>query len=59
MSFLEKLIHGLVGVELFDDAQRIHDQRAQMRDQQRHDSLFWKDAAWRESNAYEEDDDWF
>ena len=59
MSFLENLILGLVGAELLDDAERLHDQHVQMREQRRHDSLFWQDAARRDSNAYEDDDDWF
>ncbi len=59
MSFLDNLILCLVGAELLDDAERLHDQHVQMREQRRHDSLFWQDAARRDSNAYENDDDWF
>lgn len=60
MTFLEKLILGLVGAELLEDAERFHGQHLQMREQQRRDSLFWQDAARRDSNAYEDDDDdWF
>ena len=62
MSFLENLILGLIGSEIIDDAKTKHRQRIQDREQRRHDSLFWQDAARRESNAYGEEgndkDDW-
>lgn len=60
MSFLENLILGLIGSEIIDDAKSIHRQRTQEREQLRHDSLFWQDAARRDSTFIEEDDDnWF
>ena len=59
MSFLENLILGLIGSELIEDAERRHNQHIQEREQRRHDSLFWQDAARRDNNAFdEEDDDW-
>lgn len=42
MSFLENLILGIIGSELIDDVERLHDQRSLEREQHRHDSLFGK-----------------
>ena len=56
MSFLENLILGLIGSELIDDVERHHDQRTLEREQQRHDSLFWQDAA-RHGDPYHDIDD--
>ena len=60
MSFLENLILGLIGSEIINDAERIHNQHVQEREQLRHDSLFWQDAARRDNILFDEDDDdWF
>lgn len=57
MSILEKLLLGIAGPELIDEAERRHDQRVKEREQQRLDSLFWQDAARRGDPAYEEEDE--
>ena len=56
MSFLENLILGIIGSELIDDVERLHDQRTLEREQHRHDSLFWQDAA-RRGEPYDDIDD--
>ena len=60
MTFLEKLLLGLAGAEIVEGAERRHEDRVRERDQRRRDSLFWQEAARRDSAAYEEDDvdDW-
>lgn len=59
MSFLEKLLLGIAGAELMDEAERRHNQHVQEREQRRRDDLFWQDAARRGSHGYEEDEeDW-
>ena len=60
MSFLEKLILGLIGSELIEDAERRHKQHVREREQRYHDSIYWQDAARRDSEAYEDDceEDW-
>jgi hypothetical protein len=55
MSFLGKIIVGLAGAKLIDEAERRHDQRVQQREQRRRDSLFWQDAARRGSAAWQDD----
>ena len=57
MSFLEKLILGLAGSEIIEDLERQHDRRVQEREQRRLDSLFWQDAARRDSGIVDDDDD--
>ena len=44
MSFLEKLILGLIGSELIEDAERFHNQRVQEREKRRYDSLYWQES---------------
>ena len=59
MSFLEKLLLGLAGAEVIDEVERRHDQRLQEREQRRQDELLWQDAARRDSDGFEEDEeDW-
>ena len=59
MSFLEKLLLGLAGAEVIDEVERRHDQRLREREQRRQDELFWQDAARRDSDGFEEDEeDW-
>ena len=57
MSFLEKILLGLIGAELIGNAESLHKQHRQEREQRRHDSLFWQEAERRTSNAYGEGDD--
>ena len=56
MSFLENLLLGLIGSEIIDDAKSIHRQHIQEREQRRHDSLFWQDAARRDDPLLDDDD---
>ena len=62
MSYLEKLLLGVIGATFIDEIDNLHEQRIHEREQRRLDSLFWQDAARRGSNAFgkdEEDDDRF
>ena len=59
MSFLEKLLLGLVGAEFIEDVEHLHEQHLQEREQHRLDSLFWQDAARRNDPFINDDlDDW-
>ena len=60
MSFFQKLLLGIAGAEIINDLEDLHERRAREREQQRHDSLFWQDAAMRGSSAWddEEENDW-
>ena len=55
MSFFSNLILGLAGAELFDEAEHSHEDHVREREQRRRDSIFWQDAALRDSNSYEDE----
>lgn len=59
MSFIEDLLFGIIGNKVIDDLEQNHDHRMQDRERERMDSLFWQDAARRDSAAFVEDDDDF
>ena len=59
MSFFGNLLFGIIGSSLLDEADRHRDQRILDREQERKDSLFWQDAARKDSKAFIEDDDDF
>lgn len=59
MSFLEKLLLGLVGAEFIEDVEHLHEQHIQEQEQHRLDALFWQDAARRNPSINDDDlDDW-
>ena len=55
MSFFENLLLGLIGSELIEDAERLHNQHLKEREQRRYDSLFWQDAAKRKDPFHDND----
>ena len=55
MSFFERLILGLAGVEIIDSVDRLHDQRIREREQRRRDSLFWQESI-RDKNPHRDYD---
>ena len=57
MSFFSNLILGLAGADIIEETERRHQEHVREREQRRHDSIFWQDAARRDSAAYDDGDD--
>lgn len=57
LSFFQKLILGFAGAKVIRDAERRHEKRVEERERRWHDSVFWQEAAGRDSAAYEEAED--
>jgi len=54
LGFFSKLMMGLAGAHAIESAERALEADEQEREQRRHDSLFWQDAARRDDPAYSE-----